>query len=82
VPLNLAARGGRGDTARTLLIYRLLVADRDDMVVKAMSWALRELCRRDPQAVRDFLAEYKMGYILWAAISSIGRRSRTGDPQR
>ena len=30
--------------------------DRDDMVVKAVSWALRELAKRDPRAVRDFLA--------------------------
>lgn len=59
VPLNLKARGGRGDTARTLLICHLLVTDRDDMVVKAMSWALRELSRHGPQEVRAFLAEYQ-----------------------
>ena len=34
----------------------MLAADGDDMVVKAMSWALRELAKRDPRAVRDFLA--------------------------
>jgi 3-methyladenine DNA glycosylase AlkD len=28
------------------------------MVVKAMSWALRELSRRDPDTVRDFLDEH------------------------
>ena len=39
VPLNLAARGGTGDANRTLEICRLLIADRDDMVVKALSWA-------------------------------------------
>ena len=32
-------------------------ADRDDMVVKALSWALRELILRDPEAVRAFLAD-------------------------
>jgi len=58
VPLNISSRGGRGDTARTLAICRLLVADRDDMVVKAMSWALRELAKRDPRAARRFLAEH------------------------
>jgi len=57
VPLNISSRGGRGDTPRTLAICRLLVADRDDMVVKAMSWALRELAKRDPRAARRFLAE-------------------------
>jgi len=59
VPLNNRARGGRGDTPRTLGVCALLVDDHDDMVVKALSWALRELAKRDPKAVRAFLAEYK-----------------------
>jgi 3-methyladenine DNA glycosylase AlkD len=59
VPLNNKARGGSGDTPRTLDICRRLVADRDDMVVKAMSWALRALAVRDPKAVHAFLAQYK-----------------------
>jgi 3-methyladenine DNA glycosylase AlkD len=58
VALNCRARGGRGDTGRTLAVCRLLVADRDDMVVKALSWALRELAKRDAPAVRQFLAEH------------------------
>ncbi len=57
VALNERARGPHGDAARTLAICRLLVTDRDDMVVKAMSWALRSLAERDPEAVRAFLAE-------------------------
>jgi 3-methyladenine DNA glycosylase AlkD len=57
VALNTAARGGRGDTDRTLALCRLLVRDRDDMVVKGMSWALRELSKRDPAAVRQFVEE-------------------------
>jgi 3-methyladenine DNA glycosylase AlkD len=59
VPLNNKARGGTGDAARTLAVCRLLIADSDDMVVKAMSWALRELAKRDPRAVRAFLKEHK-----------------------
>jgi 3-methyladenine DNA glycosylase AlkD len=55
VPLNSKAQGGQGDTERTLEVCRLLVTDRDDMVVKAMSWALRELSKRDPNSVRKFL---------------------------
>jgi 3-methyladenine DNA glycosylase AlkD len=58
VPLNSKARGGSGDVARTLEICRRLVGDRNDMVVKAMSWALRELAKRDPKSVRWFLNEY------------------------
>ncbi len=58
VPLNTKARGGKGDVPRTLAVCCLLIADRDDMVVKAMSWALRELVPYDPQAVQDFLSEH------------------------
>lgn len=57
VPLNLRAAGGTGDTARTLDICTRLVDDRDDMVVKALSWALRQLATWDPAAVRAFLSE-------------------------
>ena len=60
VALNNKARGGSGDTTRTLEVCRILVSDRDDMVVKAISWSLRELSRRDPDAVRAFLLEYKV----------------------
>jgi 3-methyladenine DNA glycosylase AlkD len=59
VALNNKARGGSGDSARTLEVCRILVSDRDDMVVKAMSWSLRELSRRDPRAVGAFLEEYE-----------------------
>jgi 3-methyladenine DNA glycosylase AlkD len=57
VPLNNKTRGGHGDAARTLAVCRLLLSDRDDMVVKAMSWALRELAKRDSMAVKVFLKE-------------------------
>ena len=59
VALNSKARGGSGDTERTLKICRMLVSDRDDMVVKAQSWALRELGERDRQAVQKFLAQHE-----------------------
>lgn len=59
VPLNNKARGGSGDVARTLALCEMLVNDRDDMVVKAMSWALRELAKRDANAVRGFLNEHR-----------------------
>jgi 3-methyladenine DNA glycosylase AlkD len=57
VPLNLRSRGGTGDVVRTLLLCRLLVSDYDDMIVKAMSWALRELSKSDKQAVIRFMEE-------------------------
>ena len=57
VPLNLRARGGTGDVERTLRICKMLIADYDDMIVKAMSWALRELSKSDKKAVEEFLDE-------------------------
>lgn len=59
VPLNNKARGGSGNTARTLMICEMVVDDSDDMVVKAMSWALRELAKREPEAVRSFLVKHQ-----------------------
>jgi 3-methyladenine DNA glycosylase AlkD len=53
--LNVRAQGGQGDSTRTLAVCSQLVHDRDPMVVKALSWALRELAVRDPDSVRAFL---------------------------
>jgi 3-methyladenine DNA glycosylase AlkD len=58
VALNIRSRGGTGDVDRTLEVCRMLVDDHEDMVVKAMSWALRELVIHDPQTVRAFLVEH------------------------
>ena len=57
VALNVRSQGGQGDVPRTLRICRILAGDQDDMVAKALSWALRELVVHDPAAVREFLAE-------------------------
>jgi hypothetical protein len=59
VVLNTKTHGGRGDTKRTLDIAKRLIDDREDMVVKAMSWALRCLVPWDRAAVEDFLAEHE-----------------------
>lgn len=58
VALNAMARGGKGDVRRTLFLCEILVADRDDMVVKALSWALRALLPRDRRAVEGFLKRH------------------------
>jgi 3-methyladenine DNA glycosylase AlkD len=55
VPLNAKAHGGACDPERTLAMCDRLVDDRDDMVVKAMSWALRVLSEGDREAVRQFV---------------------------
>jgi 3-methyladenine DNA glycosylase AlkD len=55
IPLNARSRGGTGDPVRTLRICHALVADRHPMVVKALSWALRELIAHDRAAVEAFI---------------------------
>jgi 3-methyladenine DNA glycosylase AlkD len=60
VPLNGRARGGRGDAGRTLRICTLLIGDRDEMIVKALPWALRVLVARDPDAVRRFIGKTRL----------------------
>jgi 3-methyladenine DNA glycosylase AlkD len=59
VALNVRSRGGYGDVARTFEVCRLLVDDHEDMVVKALSWALRELVVHDPDAVDEFLETHE-----------------------
>ncbi len=58
VALNVRSHGGYGDTQRTLAVCGMLVDDPDDMVYKALSWALRELVVHDPDAVRAFLEKH------------------------
>lgn len=58
IPLNLRSKGGTGDTLRTLMICEKVVNDRDDMVVKALSWALRELSKSDKRAVESFIKKH------------------------
>ena len=59
VALNIKARGGTGDVPRTLAVCDLLLDDRDDMVVKAMSWALRSAVGHDGDAVSAFLERHE-----------------------
>lgn len=55
VALNVRSRGGEGDVGNTLAVCEMLVEDHEDMVVKGLSWALRELVVHDPKAVEEFL---------------------------
>jgi len=54
VALNLKSRGGKGDTPRTIAVCERVVDDHHDMIQKALSWALRELSKRDHKAVYLF----------------------------
>jgi 3-methyladenine DNA glycosylase AlkD len=60
VALNLKSRGGKGDTPRTIAVCERVVDERQDMIQKALSWALRELSKRDREAVLAFLERYEL----------------------
>ncbi|MCK5821418.1 MAG: DNA alkylation repair protein [Bacteroidales bacterium] len=55
---NQKARGGTGNTEKTLMICMKLMDDHHDMINKALSWALRELTKTDRNSVIDFMEEY------------------------
>jgi len=55
----LSRRGSPDDVVRVARICALLAADRDDMVVKALSWALREMVKKHPSTAKAFLAEHR-----------------------
>lgn len=77
VALNVRSQGGLGDVPRTLKVCRVLLNDPDDMVVKALSWALRELVVHDPQAVRAFLDEYE-GVLAGRVKHEVRNKLETG----
>ncbi len=77
VALNVRARGGRGDVPRTLAVCQRVVTDRDDMVVKALSWALRSLIPWDAVAVAGFLREHEE-VLAGRVAREVGTKLRTG----
>jgi 3-methyladenine DNA glycosylase AlkD len=56
--ITLSRRGDPSDIHRVLNICTLVAGDRDDMVVKALSWALRELAKKHPEESRSFITEH------------------------
>ena len=60
VALNLKSRGGKGDTPRTIAVCERVVDERQDMIQKALSWALRELSKRDREAVNSFMNRHEL----------------------
>ena len=83
VALNRPADGGSGDAGRTLAICRPLAADRDDMVEKALSWALRVLAKTDPPAAAAFLRD-EDERLAARVKREVGNKLRTGfkNPRR
>ena len=58
VALNLKSRGGKSDSKRTLMICEKVINNREPLIVKALSWALRELSKSDKPAVERFMEKY------------------------
>lgn len=77
VTLNMKSRGGKGDVPRTLRLCTRLAADRDDFVVKALSWALREVLPHDEPAVQAFLTQHDSA-LHRRIVREIGNKLRTG----
>ncbi|MDT8400485.1 MAG: DNA alkylation repair protein [Bacteroidales bacterium] len=77
VALNLKSQKGEGDTGRTLMICEMLLGDRDDMVIKALSWALRELSKRYPGETAEFIESHK-DVLAGRVIREVTRKLLTG----
>jgi 3-methyladenine DNA glycosylase AlkD len=73
VALNLKSRGGIGDTPRTLAVCERVVDDHQDMIQKALSWALRELSKRDREVVREFMEKYE-GRLARRVVREVGHK--------
>jgi 3-methyladenine DNA glycosylase AlkD len=83
VSLSRPGKGGVVQADKVLELCRRLAADREDMVVKALSWALRALAVPQPQAVRDFLAA-EDARLAARVKREVGAKLRTGlkNPRR
>lgn len=77
IALNTSRDGGRGDLRRTLVICAHLASDSDDMVQKAMSWALRELSKHDPAAVRAFIRKHQQ-VLAARVVREVSNKLTTG----
>jgi 3-methyladenine DNA glycosylase AlkD len=73
----LSRRGNADDLRRVSRICSLLGTDKEDMVVKALSWALREMAKKHPEEARAFLEEHK--HTLAArVVREVNNKLKTG----
>ena len=77
VALNQKARGGQGDAARTIQVCQLVAHDTDGMVAKGLSWALRELAKREAEPVVSFIAQNEKVLPL-RVVREVRRKLETG----
>ncbi len=77
VALNQKARGGSGDPERTLKICSLVADDKDEMVAKGLSWALRELAKRETEPVVEFINQHE-NVLPKRVLREVRRKIATG----
>lgn len=59
VPLNQKSSGGRGAPEITLKLCSEHIHDREELIVKALSWILRKLAVFEPGTVMDFIHQHR-----------------------
>jgi 3-methyladenine DNA glycosylase AlkD len=73
----LSRRGNADDVRKVSRICALLAADKEDMVVKALSWAVREIAKKHPERARSFLEKHS--HTLAArVIREVNNKLKTG----
>lgn len=77
IPLNRGKNGKPENTKRTLLFCEKVIDDRDDMIVKALSWALRELSKSDKNAVAQFVNTYH-DKLAGRVVREVNNKIKTG----
>jgi 3-methyladenine DNA glycosylase AlkD len=79
----LSRRGEAEDVRRVIEVCNLAVSDRDDMVAKALSWALRELAKKHAGEARRFLAQHE-GRLASRVTREVRNKIATGlkNPRR
>ena len=68
---------GKGDAGRTLEICEYFIDERADLHVKALSWALRELGIRDPDAAIEFVVLHE-GRLAPRIVREVRNKLETG----
>jgi 3-methyladenine DNA glycosylase AlkD len=72
------SRHGLGqDVQRVVEVCTRLARDREDMVVKAQSWALRELSKKHPEQARRFIAKHRK-VLAARVVREVGNKLATG----
>jgi 3-methyladenine DNA glycosylase AlkD len=73
----LSRRGNPGDLRNVLRICALLAADKEDMVVKALSWALREIAKKHPEDATSFLEKHRHA-LAARVVREVNNKLKTG----